>query len=93
MSRPSIIGVGSTLITPSGVDISSAISASELASSFSSAPSVPPVSVHSSNLPMRFSWQAPPTQGFYIVNGAAGLLYGAASGGHSWSCSLEWEEL
>ncbi len=95
LSRPSTLGVGSTTVSnlrsvPVGVT-----PACNLLASFSSAPSLPGVNEGTFNLPIRISWLTNPEDG--IVVGSQGaeaglLLYASASGGHTWTGSIVWEE-
>lgn len=95
LSRPSTLGVGTT----AGSDIrsipSGATPSCNLLTSYSSAPTVPPSTEGTFNLPVRISWLCNPEDG--IVVGSQGavaaiLLFASASGGHLWTGSLVWEE-
>lgn len=96
LSRPSTLGVGSTTVSnlrsiPIGLT-----PACNLLSQFSSAPSLPGVNEGTFNLPLRINWMTNPEDA--IVVGTQGaeaglLLYASASGGHTWTGAIVWEEV
>lgn len=57
----------------------------QVATTFTAAPSNPVVPSGSYNLPMVLRWVAPPRQGFVVAPGAYVVFYAAASGGHTWT--------
>lgn len=60
---------------------------------FSVAPSTPTgLSSGSYNLPLNLRWEAARSRGIIIPVSAFGLLYAAATGGHSWLGEVIWEE-
>jgi hypothetical protein len=90
LTRPSSPGVGTGSALP--LSPSSPTASGSLVTSFSSPPSLPSVNVGAFNLPLRLRWMASPGQ--EVVLGVSGslLLYAYASGGHTWSGELLWEE-
>lgn len=90
LTRPSTPGTGTG--TAVALSQSTPAATATLVTSFSGAPSLPAVNVGAFNLPIRLRWTASPGQEFVLGVGGSGLLYAYASGGHTWSGELHWEE-
>lgn len=90
LTRPSSPGSG----TGTAVSLSPSAPAarSTLVTSFSGAPSIPSVNVGSFNLPLRIRWSAAPGHEFILAVNESALLYAYASGGHTYTGELTWEE-
>lgn len=96
ISRPSSIGTGTGQTPEVRSRPSSATPNCELLTTFSGAPSVPAVSEGSFNLPIVVSWLGNREDGVIVGSqgaSAALLLYASASGGHTWTGAIIWEEL
>lgn len=95
LSRPSTIGTGSSVSADLRSIPVGASPACTLITSFSGSPSVPGVTEGTFNLPIRISWLGNPEDAIVVGSqgaAAALLLYATASGGHTWSGVLVWEE-
>lgn len=90
LTRPSTPGTGSG--TAVALSVSAPTATATLITSFSGAPSLPIVNVGAFNLPLRLRWYATSGQEFVLGVGGSGLLYASASGGHTWSGEINWEE-
>lgn len=91
--RPGTPGTG-TPVTPQVRGLNQAsVSAVELLTSFSANPSLPSVGSGAFNLPIRVSWMTDPKNGIVASLGGALALYQNASGGHTISGSISWEEI
>lgn len=92
LSYPSTIGTASTTVTPRSLS-PGWTALCELGSQFSLSPSTPGGSSFSGNLPFYFHFQAAPGTGLLVEPSSALLFYASASGGHTWTGYLEWEEV
>lgn len=94
--RPSTVGTGTGVTAEVRSMPATAANACTFLTTYSGAPSTPTLTSGSWNLPMRVSWVAPPTEAIVVGNQgaiAALGLYALASGGHTWSGAMVWEEL
>lgn len=91
LTRPSSPGSG-TQVTAEKLSPSAPVSGAYLATSFSSPPSLPSVNVGAFNLPLRIRWTAALGQEFVVAQQKDVLLYAYASGGHTWTGEIIWEE-
>lgn len=84
---------GSGTGTVVGIDSPVAVSGVDGITAFTVAPSNPTVSTFSANLPMRIHTRTPKGSGYIVPPNSYALLYAVGNGGHTWTGSLEWEEL
>lgn len=90
LTRPSTPGTGSG--TAVALSVSAPAATASVITSFSGGPSLPAVNVGAFNLPLRLRWHATLGQEFVLGVSGTGLLYAYASGGHTWTGELLWEE-
>lgn len=94
VTRPSTIGVGNNS-PPEIRGSASTVPRCTFLTAYSTAPFTPILTTGSYNLPIEVSWQVDTEEG--IVVGGQGvdtalLLFAAASGGHTWTGEMVWEE-
>jgi len=94
ISRPAVSGVASSTLPVVSLNHSGAIlSQAAPAVAFSSPPTLPPVSSGPFYLPIIFDIRLPEGSECIVQTSNVLLLYAAASGGHTWTAGMTWEEL
>ena len=88
--RPSSPGTGTG--TGLAIDGTGVSPTSTVVTSFSVVPTDPTANVGAFNLPMEVHVRFPIAEAPMLEAGGTLVLYAGASGGHTWSGELEWEE-
>lgn len=91
LTRPSTAGTGTGTIVP--IDSPVAVSGCTGITSFVTSPPAPTSSASSANLPIRVNIQMPRGNGFVVGVSSYAYLFANATGGHTWTGELIFEEL